>query len=306
MNASTPRSASLAVIGGGAIGGFVAARLVQAGHRVTLCVRSPIESLVLDSGGDRLVTHPRILTQPGEAQPMDWVFLATKAHDTPGAAPWLAKLCHAATTLVILQNGIDHAARVQPYAGPATILPSLVYIGAERVAPGHIVQHGGGKLIVPAGEAAGRLEALLEGSGIEVEQTSDFLTSAWTKILGNIAGNPLTALTMRRIGILREKAMRELALGLLEEAVAVGRACGARLPRNQARDILDGLASYNPEGGTSMLYDRMAGRALEHEHITGAVVRAASQHAIPVPLNRAILTLVTALSEGFGGGRGEG
>jgi 2-dehydropantoate 2-reductase len=295
MTSSDPSSPSIAVIGAGGIGGCVAARLALAGRQVRLCARRPFDALVLEEGGERREAPVTVATDPAEAGRADWVMLATKAQDTQDAAPWLARLCDRATTLVVLQNGIDHEARVAPIANSANVLPAVVYIGAERVAPGHVVQHGGGTLVVPEGEAAGDLACLFQGSGIVVEGTADFLSVAWRKILGNIIGNPITALTLRRMEVFREPAIRELAVALVEEAMAVGRACGASFADGTVAGVVGALVAYNPQGGSSMLYDRLAGRRLEHEHLTGAVVRAADAHGIAVPLNRAVLALLSAL-----------
>jgi 2-dehydropantoate 2-reductase len=89
--------------------------------------------------------------------------------------------------------------------------------------------------------------------------------------------------------------MARLASDVLTEAVAVGRAEGAAITEQDVRDTLELYAANPPDGGTSMLYDRLAGRPLEHEHITGVVVRAGERHRIPTPLNTALLTLLRAL-----------
>ena len=84
-------------------------------------------------------------------------------------------------------------------------------------------------------------------------------------------------------------------VGLLREGVAVGRAEGAAL---SDEDVARTLAFYDalpPETGSSMLFDRLAGRPLEHQGLTGAVVRAAERHGLDVPLNRAILALLEGL-----------
>ncbi|SED46268.1 ketopantoate reductase [Rhizobiales bacterium GAS188] len=303
MSSSSSSQPRIAIIGSGAIGGFLAARLALAGRDPTLCVRSPVEELILESGGETHRVPVAIATDPSTEGPAEFVLLTTKAQDTAGAEPWLSALCRAGTTLVVVQNGIDHEARVAPYAAGAKILPALAYAGAERVAPGHVRHHTGSSLVVPKGEAGAALASLFAGSGVGIEQDEDFLTASWTKLLGNLAANPVTALTMRRMEVFGDPGTRALALSLLEEAVAVGRASGARLAEDQAQRTLAVLLGYNPAGGSSMLYDRLAGRPLEHEYLTGAVVRAAQRHGIDVPANRTVLALVAALSDGLAGAR---
>lgn len=290
----------VAVIGAGAIGGLVAARLASAGLPVHLCVRTAIPGLVLESGGERIVADVEVITRPEDvAGTVDWIFLATKAHDTDAAAPWLARLCGPGTTLVVLQNGIDAERRLTGLVGPARIIPTLVHIGAERLAPGHIVQHGGGQLVVPQGKGGEDLAALLAGTVLVVKQVADFLTYSWRKILGNVFANPLTALTMRRADVFDDPDVAELARKLVAEAVEVGRSVGARLTPADVETTIAGIAQLPKGSGSSMLYDRLAGLRLEHEHLTGAVVRTAELNGIDVPYNRVMLTLLRALDEGL-------
>src|SRR5215207_9465338 len=163
----------MAVIGAGAIGGFFAAKLREAGHEVTVCVRTPIESLVLEQAGERRAVPVQIVTDPKIQEPVEWVFVATKAQDTAGAEPWLRAMSNSGTTVVVLQNGIDQAERVKPFAPGSVVVPAVVYCGAERVSPGFIVRHRSGRLIIPEGDVGGRLTELFSGTGVEVAPTPD-------------------------------------------------------------------------------------------------------------------------------------
>ena len=292
----TAAATSLAVIGAGGIGGFTAAFAQLAGHDVTLCVRTPIGKLAVETGGEVLHSPVRIATRPERESPADWVLITTKAQDTASTAGWLRRLVGPGTRVAVLQNGVGHAERVATLIPAGTeVLPVLVYVSAERTAPGRITHHVGNTLLVPEGELADRFAELFKGSGIEVRTTGDFATAAWRKLFSNLAANPLTALTERRVGVFTEPGMARLASDVLTEAVAVGRAEGAAITEQDVRDTLELYAANPPDGGTSMLYDRLAGRPLEHEHITGVVVRAGERHRIPTPLNTALLTLLRAL-----------
>jgi 2-dehydropantoate 2-reductase len=293
--ADRARRQKVAVIGAGGIGGFVASELLAAGHHVTLCVRTPIDRLVVEEAGQRREAPVAIATDPAAQTAAAWIFVTTKAQDAASAAGWLARLADAASVVVVLQNGIDHAARVAPFVRGATILPALSYMAVERVARGHIVHHKGRQIIVPAGPAAAALSALVEGSSLDIVQEADFTTAAWRKLLSNLVANPITALTLQRIGVIQDPDIKALARGVLREGAVVAAAEGARLTSADADAVLDEFASYSPDGGSSMLYDRLAGRPLEHEFLTGAVVRAAERHHIDAPLNRALLALLRAL-----------
>jgi len=297
MNASNSRT-RIAVVGGGAVGGFLAAKLAAAGHDVTLCVRTPIPALVVESAGETIAPPITIATDPARIESVPWVFLATKAQDTAAAAPWLRRLAGAGTHVVVAQNGIEHRERVAAHVGGATVIPSVVFISGERTAPGRIVHRMGQRLQVPAGAPGETLAALCAGSGVEIKLEPDFVTEAWRKLLVNITSNPLTALTLRRMGVFREPGLLPLARALMAEGVAVGKAEGARLDPGDVERTLDGFRSMSEAAGTSMLYDRLAGAPMEHEFLTGAMVRAAERHGIDVPMNRAMLALMRALEDG--------
>jgi 2-dehydropantoate 2-reductase len=115
------------------------ASALPAGTTSCFCVRAPFEGLVVEGPEGILRATPRIVTTPDAVQPVPWVLLATKAHQTAGAADWLRALATSQTTVAILQNGVEHKERVAPYANGATLLPIVVECPAVRVAPGRIV-----------------------------------------------------------------------------------------------------------------------------------------------------------------------
>jgi 2-dehydropantoate 2-reductase len=100
------------------------------------------------------------------------------------------------------------------------------------------------------------------------------------------------------MGRLREGSLRDFACRVLRETVEVSVADGVALdPDAEVARILERWTHMDPGGGSSTLYDRMAGRPMEHEYITGAVVRYADRHGHPAPLNRTLLTLLRALDQ---------
>ncbi|GAB3402519.1 2-dehydropantoate 2-reductase [Flindersiella endophytica] len=289
------------MVGVGAIGGFVAAGAALRGHAVTLCVRTPFERLLVESvDGPAQAVDAEVLTEPAAAAavgPVDWVVLATKAHQTPAAAGWLRALTGKDTVVVVLQNGVDHEARVGPFAGPAAVLPGLAYVGAERIEPGRVLHLNGRRLVVPAGELGKRFAGLLDGEWLTVAEEPDFHTARWRKLLGNVGSSALTTLTDRRMEVLAEPAIGGLARGLLTEAVRVGVAEGARLGEADVDVAMRLYLEYfGPAVGTSMLHDRLAGQPLETDAIYGTIVRLAGAYGIDTPLNRAMLALLDALT----------
>ena len=290
-------SDKVAIIGSGAIGGYLAAELTEAGRDVVLCVRTPFDTLVVEEPDRTREVAVRLATRPEDVGPAKVVFITTKSQDTAGTKPWLDRLVGPETVVVVVQNGVGHVERVQPLAPQAgAVLPAIIYCSVERVAPGRIVHHSQARLVVPAAQASSAVSATFAGTQFEVTEDPDFTTVAWRKLLSNLVANPISSLTLRRIRVFREDAIAQLASGILAEAVQVAAAEGAKLTDADAAQVVAGLGKANPDGGSSMLYDRLAGRPLEHEYITGAVVRAAEKHGIDVPLNRAILALCGAAS----------
>ncbi|MDA8194628.1 MAG: 2-dehydropantoate 2-reductase [Thermaerobacter sp.] len=292
------RPATIAVIGAGAIGCYLAAESQKAGHHVTVCVRTPFERLLLETAEQTVEIPVAITSQPQRQTVVDWVFLTTKTQDTAGAKPWLQHLVGPGTVVVVLQNGITHRDRLLPLMATGTILPALVYVAAERVAPGHVIHRGGSHIVVPASAAAAGFADLLQGTHTEVRQDTDFATAAWRKLLSNVAANPLTTLTVQRLGVLRHPDIARLARGLLRETVTVARAEGAQLGDHDVEATLDLYSGFSLDSGTSMLYDRLANRPLEYEAITGEVVRLAERHGLDIPLNQTILALLRGMQQG--------
>jgi len=291
---------TVAVVGLGSIGGIAAACLAEAGrHDIIGCARKPIDNLTLERPG-RTVTPPLpVITDPAEATPADWVLVVTKTQDTAAAAPWLARLCTQSTRVAVLQNGIDHVERVAPLANGATVVPVIVYYNGERLAPDRVRMRVAGDhdLAVPDDAGGRAFAALAAGTPLRVLVEPDFVTLKWRKLLLNAVANPITALTMQRQAVLRRPDIHALCLDVLDETVKVARADGATLPDDEPRLAMERLLQFSPELGTSMYFDRMAGRSFEVEALTGAVVAAGERHGIATPLNRVFLALLRAINE---------
>jgi 2-dehydropantoate 2-reductase len=299
-------TATIAVVGLGAIGGVIAGCLAALDrYDVIVCTRSPIERLVVERPDDVVDVPIRSLTDPAKAAPVDWVLLATKVHQTPSVAPWLVRLCGPEARVATLQNGIDPADRLAPFVGATAIVPSVVYYNGERLAPDRVRlrRTGAYELAVPDDPDGQAFAGLLDGSPLRVLRSADFATLAWRKLLINAVANPITALTLQRQAVFRREDVKALCLAVLEEAAAVGRADGASFAADEAARTLATLLTYPAEAGTSMYFDRLAGRAFEVEALTGAIVVRGERYGIPTPLNAALLTLLRASSDGAGSAR---
>jgi 2-dehydropantoate 2-reductase len=298
-----PARSTVAVVGLGSIGGIVVGCLRDADrHDVIVCTRKPIERLVLERPEGVVDVSLHALHDPARAQRVDWVLLCTKGHQTPSATPWLRRLCDSATRVAVLQNGIGHIARISPLVGGAAVIPAIVYFNGERLGPDRVrLRHAGQHDLAVADDGDGEAFAqLFHGTPLRVLLSSDFATLAWRKLLINAVANPITALTLQRQAVFRRADVHALCIAILDEAVAVARADGARLADDESERTMATLLTYPPEAGTSMYFDRLAGRALEVEALTGAIVAAGERLGLATPLNRTLLTLLRAVSDAAG------
>lgn len=292
---------SAAIVGLGSIGGVAAGCLAAGGRSdITACMRHSIDKLTFEGPHGTTEVALRALTDPADIdQPVDWVLLCTKTHQTEAAAPWLERLCAPSTRVAVLQNGVGHKERVAPLVGGAAVLPVIVYCNGERLAPDRVrLRQGSDTDMAVADDDIGRAFAeLFAGTPLRVALSRDFATLAWRKLLINAVANPITTLTLQRQAVLRRPDIQELCRAIIDEAVAAARADGIRLTDDEPTRAMATLFTFSGELGTSMYFDRLAGRQLEVEALTGAIVAAAARHGVATPLNRALLTLLRAISD---------
>jgi len=289
--------ASIAVVGVGAIGGAMAAALGDAGHEPTLCVRTSFPRLSRSLNGEtREYAHP-VRTDPGEVSPVDWVLLCTKAHQNEGAAPWLRALIGPETRVGVMQNGIDHVARVSRYVAADRAVPCIVFLPSLVEEPGIVQQARPGTVRVPETPAGWALAELFGGQeAVGLEPTADFTSAVWSKLVLNAVGGAVCALALKPLSAVAAAEVHDLSTGLMEEIMRVGRAEGATF----ADDFVDKtFETYRgPIGAhwTSMAADRRDGKLMEWEARNAVVGQIGRRHGIPTPLNDA-LTALLAVSD---------
>ena len=316
-------SPSICVFGAGAIGGFLAARLGESGAPVTVVARGPHGEAIRRDGlrlvsedGRETVTRPRVADDPRSVGPQDYLFLTLKAHSLEPALAQLTPLIGPSTTIVAAVNGVPwwycHALD-GPHGGkvvrsvdpdgalwrglpPAQTLGCIVYPAAEVEAPG-IVRHTYGDRFTlgePDGsrsERAGALSALMIKAGLKAPVRPRIRDELWVKLWGNMAFNPVSALTGATLDVIIEDAGTRAAV---RELMLEGQAVAERLGIRFAIDVDKRIAGAAEVGRhkTSMLQDLEKGRPLEIEALLGAVVEMADWVETPMPLGRAILALV--------------
>ncbi len=301
-----------AIYGAGAIGAYLGARLSLAGEDVSLIARGPHLQAMLDHGvrvrsplGD-FEAHPAAAANPTAVGEVDAVVLAAKAHSLTAIAPRLAPLLGPDTMVVSAQNGIpwwyfhDHGG---PWEGtslesvdpggviasaiePRRIIGCVVYPSAVIAEPG-VVEHiegdrfSIGELDGSTSERAKRLAGAFIGAGLRAPVRPRIRQDLWVKLLGNVAFNPLSALTRATlVEIATDPGTRAIAHAVMAEADAVARALGIELPVS-IEQRLAGAAKVGHHK-TSMLQDVETGRPLELESLVGAVVELGGKLGVPM------------------------
>ncbi|HKN02058.1 MAG TPA: 2-dehydropantoate 2-reductase [Candidatus Binataceae bacterium] len=292
--------AKIAVIGPGAIGCVVAAGLIESGrHQVTVCARSAFERIVVRfPDGKTLEVAAAVIPDAAIAPRADWVILCTKAYQTASAAGWFRALVGNGTQVAVLQNGVEHEARVISLVPNGTpIVPVVVRMPAQRVAPGNVSLDGRASLGVPEGPSGLAFAALFAGTRVSATTTADFVTEVWTKLCLNAANGAIMALTEHTIAVLRQPPIADLARTIIRECIAVGRAEGAKLDDTMTDRLIDMMIAipHAETHGNSMYYDRMAGREMEYDARNGVIARLGARHGIPTPINSALTALLSAV-----------
>ncbi len=285
----------IAVIGPGAIGGTVAAWLAQEPtFDLTVCARTPLSDLQVETPQGLIVAKPKVLIDPAEATGVDWVLVATKTYDTEATRPWLARLMENHTRVAIIQNGVEHVQLFSHLVPPERIVPVIINLPAARSAPGRIVQSRHGIIAVPAGRNGEDFAALFAHTEIEAAPHEDFVSQAWIKLCGNSA-TVVPALTLRATGPVWSADLEAIVRGVVEECAAVGRAEGAIIPRELIETTVANARAM-PEGSSagSLHADRLAGNPMEVDARNGVIVRLGLKHGIPTPMNQVLVTLLSA------------
>jgi len=322
-----------AVLGAGAIGAYLGAALARGGSEVMLIARGAhLKALqehgvrVLSPRGDFHV-HPPATDDIGAVADADNVFLAVKAYNLPEIAPRLGDALAPGTAVIPAQNGIpwwyfqhhpgpfadtvlesvDPGGTIARSIEPERIVGFVIYCSTEIVEPGVIRHVEGtrfaiGELDGTSSERCRRISEALVAGGLKCPVEQRLRDHIWLKLIGNVAFNPVTALTrvtLGELGALPE--MAELLQAIFQECAAVGAALGVEFPVSLERRLEAGIAVGDHK--TSMLQDLEAGKPLEIDCMSGAVIELADRLGIPVPHTRAVhactklLDLVSQRSE---------
>jgi 2-dehydropantoate 2-reductase len=286
---------SVAIIGPGAIGGTLAAWLAQDKTLdVTVCARTPLEDLVVETPNGVITAKPSVLTNPADAPVVDWVLVCTKTYDVEATRPWLDQLVGQGTRVAIVQNGVEHVRLFEHLVPAEQLVPVIINLPAARTAPGRMVQQRQGFIWAPSGGNGAALVALFDQTDIEAVVAEDFLSRAWIKLCGN-SGAIVPALTLRATGPVWSAELEAIVRAIAEDCAAVGRAEGAVIDQQVVEETVS-MARNMGEGtrSSSIHADRLAGNRMEVDARNGVIVRLGEKHGIPTPMNKLLVTLLEA------------
>ena len=326
----------IAIVGAGAIGGYLGARLSLAGEEVTFIARNRnLEAinargfrLLLEDGSELHAPAVRAVQRMAEAGPQDAVLLTVKAHQVRDLLPELRELFGPQTVVVTMINGIpwwyfhklagpylgrsldsvDPGGVIAAHIEPERLIGSVVYPAAELVEPGVVKLIEGNRFTLGEldGSRSERIEALSQAmmrAGFKSPVAKDIRSEIWVKLWGNLSFNPISALTHATLaGICAHPLGRELAASMMREAQAVGEKLGVEFKVSLDKRIA-GAAAVGAHK-TSMLQDVEHGRALELEALVGSVVELGRITDTPTPAIAAIYAATRLLGDTLAAQRG--
>ena len=314
----------ICIFGAGAIGGYLAAKLVQSGGaEVSIVARGPhlaaVQSngLTLEEEGATTNVPVRAVQDAAELGPQDYVIVTLKAHSVPAVVPAMQPLIGPGTTIVSGVNGVPwwyfhklggpydgtRLDSVDPGGvqwdgfGPDRVLGCVVYPAAEVIRPG-VVRHVEGNrfsLGEPDGSKSDRATALSEvmgKAGLKAPVRPKLRDEIWVKLWGNLSFNPISALTHATLDVLcTDPGTRDVARKMMLEAQAIAEHLGVTFPIDVERRI-DGGAAVGAHR-TSMLQDLTAGRPMEIDALVRSVQELGRITGIAPPTIDTVLALIT-------------
>ena len=325
----------VAVVGAGAIGGYLGGWLAAAGEDVTFIARGAnLQAIrangmrVIGEDGAEVVAPGRAYEHASEAGPQDVVLLTVKAHQVGPLAAEMRHLCHDATTIVTMQNGIpwwyfykhggelegspvrsaDPDGTIAQHIDSARILGSVVYPAANLIAPGVVQVVEGRRFTLgePDGSESDRartISAAMAKAGFKAPITNDIRGEIWLKLWGNLSFNPISALTHATlVDLLKFPLTRELSIQMMREAEVVAGKLGITFRVGIDRRV----AGAEKVGAhkTSMLQDVEAGKPIEVEALVGAVVELGKLTNTPTPHIDAVYACASLLARTLAERRG--
>jgi 2-dehydropantoate 2-reductase len=295
----------VAVVGAGAMGCLYAGALHRAGADVTLVDVNPEHIAAINKHGLELDTRAGVETLPLRAvrpeeasETADLVVLFTKTFHTDTALAGVQAIIGPETHVLTLQNGLGNDEAVAKHVARDRVIAGVSTLPSDLVGPGRVRSHGeGGSKIYPAfgGDPAfaQRVADLLTQGGLPTHLEPDIQAAIWSKAIFNATMNTLCALTRRTPGFLGAQAeSRALIRAMVLEGTAAAKAAGIAIDAQPILDLTEISVTDHADHEASMLQDVKAGRRTEVDAINGAIVRAAREAGVAVPVTETLWRLV--------------
>ena len=292
----------IVIMGSGGVGGYFGARLAAAGNEVIFVARGAHLAAMQAKGldvrsaiGNVHVKPARAVADPAEAQAADAVIFAVKMGDTERAAASLKPILKPGTPIFTFQNGVEATDMIAGVVGHGHVVPGVARIASHISAPG-VIEHASPFARLEFAEADNRPSARVEAfhaacraAGIDAVVAPEIVRALWLKFAMLAPMSGVTTLTGRTAGPLRSNPdTRALIEAAVREVIAVGEAAGGWLTAADTASLVK-IVDNLPEAMTSsMSHDRTAGKPLELNWLSGAVVRLGRKHSIPTPTHRFI------------------
>jgi 2-dehydropantoate 2-reductase len=300
----TLQKMKVAVMGAGAVGGYLGAFLQKGGLDVTLIARGEHLQAIRENGlhviGERgeFIVPIKATDDITQVGPVDLILFTVKSYDTREVAEQIIPYLHQDTTVITFQNGVDNEEILAEVLGEQRIMSGVAYISAKVESPGVIRQLGVDKFVIGERDGSDSVRGefwlqQFQSCGIDSKLSPSIIATKWEKLLWNVTFNPISALTYAKAGeVTSNPNLRAVAERVLDEVVAVGRSQGIHLREKVIQGIIpSGEVVGNHK--TSMLQDREKGKRMEVESICGYLVRKGRELGVATPT---IATLYDALS----------
>ena len=289
----------IAVMGGGAVGGYFGGLLSRAGNDVTFIARGAHLAAMQANGltletpkGTLEVKQARFVSDPAEVGECDVVLFAVKAYDIEAAAAPLKPLVGAGSTVISVLNGVDHQDRIGAVLGSANVIGGLALVSGVITAPG-VIRYTSPMSALRFGEADGSLSVralafrdACTAAGFSAEVLADVRRAQWEKFVGLATNAALTSLYRLPAGyIYHDPEIIPLARRAFAEVAAVGRAEGMPLAEDSADRALAIHQSFPKTMYASMYHDVAKGKPMELDSLSGHIVRRGHALGVPTPVH---------------------
>jgi 2-dehydropantoate 2-reductase len=294
-------TSDLLIIGSGALATLFAARLSAAGVHVTMLGSWQAGLAALRKDGARLDGGDTQIVQatdsPADCRGAKYALVLVKSWQTEHSASQLAECLAEDGLAVTLQNGLGNDSILARSLGLQRVSRGVTTHGATLLAPGLVRPAGNGEITLEAHTRLNKLEEMLQSAGFELRITENMEPIVWGKLIINAAINPITALLRVKNGdLLTNPPAQALMSELAGEAARVAQAIPVELPFLDPARAAEEVAQRTAENISSMLQDVLRSAPTEVDAINGAIVRMGERKGVPAPANRAIYSLVKALS----------